>query len=580
MKLKDQFNNKSTLRYTNELQQSNGSNINVFYSTPTCYLKAVHDAQLTWPNKTNDFFPYASDPNAYWTGYFTSRPTSKRFERHANHFLQVCKQLTALSPSPDGEEHLTHLREALGVMQHHDAITGTEKQHVADDYSRMLHVAIESSEKSANAALHGIMSKKTGLASIKFESCHLLNISQCEISETKENFVVTLYNPLAHVNNQYVRLPVSGNCYAVRDHTGLELPKQMVSIPDPISTLFYRNTSSSHELIFQANDIPPMGYRSYYISKSTDCGYYEDKETSSMNQTVSIGNDYLSLNFDEHGFLSTIHIGGERHRLQQSFVYYEGAIGSNYVFMNRSSGAYIFRPSSQDKQITTSVQLTVIKGDHVQEVHQKFSDWISQVIRVYHDEKYVEFEWMVGPIPIEDDKSKEIITRYYSDIHSDRTFWTDSNGREMIKRVRDHRDTWYVKLMEPIAGNYYPVTTKIALEDDHLRMAVLNDRAQGGTSLEDGIIDLMVHRRLLHDDDFGVGEALTETAYGKGLIARGKHYLVFGTKNTQKNSGQISERMLQNHVMMPAWIFLSDATDLSLEEWKENFFNMVSCCCY
>ena len=32
-----------------------------------------------------------------------------------------------------------------------------------------------------------------------------------------------------------------------------------------------------------------------------------------------------------------------------------------------------------------------------------------------------------------------------------------------------------------------------------------------------------LHRRLLHDDAFGVGEALNETAFGVGLVARGKH---------------------------------------------------------
>ena len=37
-------------------------------------------------------------------------------------------------------------------------------------------------------------------------------------------------------------------------------------------------------------------------------------------------------------------------------------------------------------------------------------------------------------------------------------------------------------------------------------------------------MELMVHRRLLHDDAFGVGEALNETAFGgEGLVARGKH---------------------------------------------------------
>ena len=33
------------------------------------------------------------------------------------------------------------------------------------------------------------------------------------------------------------------------------------------------------------------------------------------------------------------------------------------------------------------------------------------------------------------------------------------------------------------------------------------------------------YRRLLHDDAFGVGEALNETAFGVGLVARGTHRL-------------------------------------------------------
>uniref|UniRef100_A0A182KEA5 alpha-mannosidase n=1 Tax=Anopheles christyi TaxID=43041 RepID=A0A182KEA5_9DIPT len=126
------------IRYTNQ-RQAQGSMVNVFYSTPSCYLKAVNEANVEWPTKSDDFFPYASDPTAFWTGYYTSRPTQKRYEREGNHFLQVCKQLSAIAPMKETfyEAHLTALREVMGVMQHHDAITGTEKQHVADDYARM-----------------------------------------------------------------------------------------------------------------------------------------------------------------------------------------------------------------------------------------------------------------------------------------------------------------------------------------------------------------------------------------------------------------------------------------------------------
>ena len=39
---------------------------------------------------------------------------------------------------------------------------------------------------------------------------------------------------------------------------------------------------------------------------------------------------------------------------------------------------------------------------------------------------------------------------------------------------------------------------------------------------------VMIHRRLLDDDAFGVDQPLNETEFGgKGLVARGTHYLLF-----------------------------------------------------
>lgn len=37
----------------------------------------------------DDFFPYSDGPHQFWTGYFTSRPALKRYERLSNNFLQV-----------------------------------------------------------------------------------------------------------------------------------------------------------------------------------------------------------------------------------------------------------------------------------------------------------------------------------------------------------------------------------------------------------------------------------------------------------------------------------------------------------
>lgn len=52
------------------------------------------------------------------------------------------------------------------------------------------------------------------------------------------------------------------------------------------------------------------------------------------------------------------------------------------------------------------------------------------------------------------------------------------------------------------------------------------DRSQGGTSMQDGSIEIMLHRRILRDDKRGVKQHLNETAYGEGLVVRGRHLLI------------------------------------------------------
>lgn len=191
----------------------------------------MHDADITWPTKDDDFFPYASDPHAYWTGYFTSRPTLKRFERVGNHFLQVCKQLTALPPTmyPEWSPHLSFMRETMGIMQHHDAVTGTEKQKVAYDYAKRLEVAFRTCGANTRAALNilttgdkpkPVEGHKPRSVKFEFKTCALLNISLCEVSEQSEHFVLTLYNPLSSSTAEYIRVPVSDNNYQVLDDKG------------------------------------------------------------------------------------------------------------------------------------------------------------------------------------------------------------------------------------------------------------------------------------------------------------------------------------------------------------------------
>eukprot|EP01050_Picozoa_sp_SAG11_P003510 SAG11_NODE_200_length_12606_cov_51.874550_8_plen_288_part_00 len=67
---------------------------------------------------------------------------------------------------------------------------------------------------------------------------------------------------------------------------------------------------------------------------------------------------------------------------------------------------------------------------------------------------------------------------------------------------------------DAVAGNYYPVNSLISLDDGADEMAVVVDTTVGGSSMADGSIELMVHRRCQHDDARGVQEPLNETMCG------------------------------------------------------------------
>ena len=105
-----------------------------------------------------------------------------------------------------------------------------------------------------------------------------------------------------------------------------------------------------------------------------------------------------------------------------------------------------------------------------------------------------------------DNWGKEVILRYSSGLQSKGKFETDANGREMVPRLINGRSPSYPAFVEnePVAANYFPVNSMIALNDGAAELVVLTDVSQGGASLAEGELELMVHRRLQADDSRGV----------------------------------------------------------------------------
>ncbi|KAF0702194.1 hypothetical protein AaE_016066 [Aphanomyces astaci] len=343
--------------------------VNMFYSTLGQYTDLkLQDKSLEWSVKTDDFFPYADQPNGYWSGYFSSRPALKRYVRVANSLLQSVRQLEVWAGAKS--TRVNHLVATVGLSLHHDGITGTEKQKVSDDYAQRLGEGVGNGHWRLNELLDTTV-----------DFCFLANVSICNRSTTSDPFTFVVYNPLGVAHSYTIELPIIAKNAAVELANGTAVPSVVVPFV-PVYSQPIAN-AAPHQLVVQAH-VPPLS-------------------------------------------------------------------------------------------------------------------WL-----VYH----------VGPIPIDDDQGKEVILRFDTSIQSEKTWYTDSNGLEFVKRVRDYRETWNLTLHneeEKVAANYVPITIATYIRDKSNQFNVITDRAQGAASLKDGSIEIMVHRRLLFDDHKGVSETLNET---------------------------------------------------------------------
>nr|XP_012569187.1 probable alpha-mannosidase At5g13980 [Cicer arietinum] len=525
--------------------------VNALYSTPSIYTDAKYAANESWPIKTHDFFPYADRANGYWTGYFTSRPALKRYVRLMSGYYVAARQLEYFRGRTNPGPNTDSLADALAIAQHHDAVTGTEKQHVANDYSKRLAIGYKEAEELVSSSLACLVESTsfTGCQNTvtKFRQCPLLNITYCPATEVElvqgKSLVIVVYNSLGWWRNEVIRIPVIDDKITVHDSNGVEIESQILPLAEVYVDLrnYYVKAylgqnpvkTPKYWLAFEVS-VPPFGFSTYTVltakkTGSTRSSVYTHQIHDKSRFEVGQGN--LKLKFSTDLEKRTDYVNARNlveEQVELSYLYYSGFNGTDQKDP-QNAGAYIFRPNgtyliNHEKRDP----VTVLRGPIVDEVHQQINPWIYQITRQYKGKEHVEVEFIVGPIPIEDGIGKEVSTRISTTMETNKTFYTDSNGRDFIKRVRDYREDWDLEVNQPVAGNYYPINLGIYIKDNKKEFSVLADRSIGGSSLEDGQIELMVHRRLLLDDSRGVAEALNETDCVadncRGLTVQGKYY--------------------------------------------------------
>lgn len=111
-------------------------------------------------------------------------------------------------PSPPvGRSWTDSLEGTVGVATHHDGMSGTERQSVADDYSQR----ISESHFEVEGGVSASLKKISGSSSTFFhcncnEAGNCLNMTVCAHTTGKESFTVVGWNPRGHRERTWIRV--------------------------------------------------------------------------------------------------------------------------------------------------------------------------------------------------------------------------------------------------------------------------------------------------------------------------------------------------------------------------------------
>uniref|UniRef100_A0A8D3CEG5 Alpha-mannosidase n=1 Tax=Scophthalmus maximus TaxID=52904 RepID=A0A8D3CEG5_SCOMX len=461
------------------------------FGTLSDYFNAMYKANgvaqgsrpADFPVLSGDFFAYADREDHYWTGYFTSRPFYKSLDRVIESHLRGAEILYSLAVANarhvgmDGRYPvsdyalLVDARRTVGLFQHHDAITGTAKENVVVDYGTKLLRSLIGLKRVIINAAHFLVMKNKELLSTSLSSQYLV-----------------LFNPIEQERLCVVTVLVNTVRVRVLTEDGQTLPVQL-------SAQWSSASQMSAEATFMVR-LPPLGLAVFHLYDSPDSPMTLRSDTllrlSGRGVTARAADPLpvRSRQSDPQTFYEV--------KVQMQFVVYGTRPSKD------KSGAYLFLPDGKAKVFSQMFTRGFITSSHLLTCSPVWSEFSSEQFGFY-----IFFIGVDGlsadittTVDIRDQTNKELAMRLVTDIQSGDVFYTDLNGFQM--QPRQH----YLKL--PLQANFYPMPSQAYIQDSQHRLTLHTAQSLGVSSLESGQLEVIMDRRLMQDDNRGLGQGLKD----------------------------------------------------------------------
>ncbi|KAJ8567024.1 hypothetical protein K7X08_019232 [Anisodus acutangulus] len=435
-----------------------------------------------FPSLSGDFFTYADRQQDYWSGYYVSRPFFKAVDRVLEHNLRSAE-----------------IEKELSIFQHHDGVTGTAKDHVVQDYGTRMHLALQDLQifmSKAIEVLLGIRHEKNDQHPSQFEPAQARSKYDAQpvvkaISAREGS--VHLWSFLIRQSRQEMKLSWS----LLRGRIRLRVYWKD-SVPAlGLQTFYVDNGFVGCEKAIPAQLRISVSSGNFSCPAPYTCSKLDSNE-------AAIQNEHLTLTFStKFGLLQKVSHSDGRQNVNDEEVDMYSSTG----------GAYLFKPEGEAEPIIRAGGIMVVSEGHlVQEVYSyPMTAWdkspISHSTRIYNghnsiQEHIIEKEYHVELLGHELN-DRELIIRYKTDIENKRIFYSDLNGFQMSRRET------YDKI--PTQGNYYPIPPLAFMQGPNgHRFSVHTRQSLGVASLKDGWLEVMLDRRLVRDDERGLGQGVMD----------------------------------------------------------------------
>ncbi len=444
-----------------------------------------------------DFFPYIDQYFLTWTGYFTSRPYMKGKARESSILYDILsilntEYLLQYHKNNDFFSFQEYAQKAIAISQHHDAMPGTGKSFVHEDYIDFLNKGDSFILNKSQEILEDIIKQKNIKICLSNGKVNLsCKYDFLNFDIKNKLFYFGVYNPGFNGKILFtIEFDISNENvnFNLLDYRKKEVDYNFICIPEYKCYLnflfdFDRAFAFYH---FTINNI------------EIDKRIIEKKQLS--DNVIKIKHDhFLVKNFEYNSKENTFNLEfynekNKNYSFSISHNYFSSSTGGAYVSsLNYASPNQYKIDNSKSFYVENSISTNILLK----------TEKSSLLILIYGDPVFIQIISILDPRPREKvSGSTDIFLNINSNLNSKGIFYTDSNGIKMQERNNSKSKN--------IQDNLFPIGRAISIKDEDKKIILYNDRPEGGTSLKDGNLIVILNRFTSTDDNKGCDESLYE----------------------------------------------------------------------